>query len=212
MKHSINQTLFAYWNDVRQDRPAPRRFEIEPSQIAAILPNTFILERVDSETFRFRLGGTSLCEIFRKELRETNFIAAFDESDHSTVERLLTSVTLHCGVGTLDIETSTNDGRTATFEILLLPLVHTHGSIDRVLGSIAPKESPDWLGAEDLASWQLLASKVIWPDGRALPSMDSLQRQAPFMPHIRKARIVRSERRQFRVYDGGLTKSPSNET
>jgi hypothetical protein len=30
------------------------------------------------------------------------------------------------------------------------------------------------------------------------------QRQAPFKPHIRKSRIVRSDRRQFRVYDGGL--------
>lgn len=35
----------------------------------------------------------------------------------------------------------------------------------------------------------------------------SLERQAPFLPQIRKSRIVRSDRRQFRVYDGGLDKT-----
>ena len=34
--------------------------------------------------------------------------------------------------------------------------------------------------------------------------------QSPFQAHIRNARIVRSERRQFRVYDGGLSKNPTD--
>ena len=50
---------------------------------------------------------------------------------------------------------------------------------------------------------------IVWPDGEpdGRPLGDMLHRQVPFLPHVRKARIVRSERRQFRVYDGGLTKA-----
>ncbi|MEO1694679.1 MAG: PAS domain-containing protein, partial [Pseudomonadota bacterium] len=47
MKHSTSHSLYAYWNEVRDGRPAPRRFEIEPSRIAHILSETLILERVD---------------------------------------------------------------------------------------------------------------------------------------------------------------------
>ena len=207
MKQKISQTLFAYWNEVRQDRAAPRRFEIEPSQIAGILPHTFILERVDSETFRYRLAGTGLCEAFRQELRDTNFLAGFTGDDRADVERLLSSVTLQCGAGVLEFEAKGSEAHSLIFEVILLPLVHTRDCVDRVLGAIAPVTVPEWLGTETLSDWRLMSNDVIWPTGRPQPPSGSPHRQLPFQPHIRKARIVRSERRQFRVYDGGLSKA-----
>ena len=206
MKQKISQTLYAYWNDVRQDRAAPRRFEIEPSQIAGILPHTFILERVDSETFRYRLAGTGLCEAFSQQLRETNFLAGFAGDDRAAVERLLSSVTLQCGAGVLEFEATGTDAHALVFEVVLLPLVHTRDCVDRVLGAISPASIPEWLGSEVLDDWRLTSSDVIWPQGHPQPAAAAPERQNPFHPHIRKARIVRSERRQFRVYDGGLTK------
>jgi hypothetical protein len=210
MKQKINQTLFAYWNEVRRDRLAPRRFEIEPSQIASILPNTFILERIDSETFRYRLAGTAICEAFRREFRDSNFLEGWAEDDRVSIERLLAVVTQQGGVGRLDTVASTADGRKLAFEVVLLPLVHTHDTIDRVLGAISPENAPDWLGVEPLTAKRLRHIEVIWPNGRPQTIIDALHRQVPFLPHIRKARIVRSNRRQFRVYDGGLSK-PGND-
>lgn len=205
MKHSISQTLYAYWNDVRRGRPAPRRFEIEPAHIASILPHTFILERIDSETFRYRLAGTALAEMFRVELREANFLENFEPECRATVERLLATVTLHCGAGVLACTASAADGRQVDFEVVLLPLVHTRGGVDRVVGALSPAEHVDWLGSEVLNAWSLVDSLVIWPDGHPQPLADPVGSQVPFLPHIRRARIVRSERRQFRVYDGGLS-------
>mgnify|MGYP002386686614 CR=1 FL=1 len=74
MKHKTSQSLYGYWNEVRRGRLAPRRFDIEPSRISQILPATFILERVESERYLFRLAGTRLCEIFAREFRGTNFV------------------------------------------------------------------------------------------------------------------------------------------
>ena len=212
MKQKINQTLYAYWNEVRQDRAAPRRFEIEPSQIASILPHTFILERVDSETFRYRLAGTGLCETFGQELRDTNFLSSWSGDDKAAVERLLASVTLHCGAGVLEFEAEGASSGTLGFETILLPLVHTRDSVDRVLGAVCPTARTDWSGSEAMSNWALKSSDVIWPNGRPQPMIDALHRQVPFLPHIRKARIVRSERRQFRVYDGGLTNSKDKQS
>lgn len=152
MKQKTNQTLFNYWNKVRDQRLAPRRFEIEPSQIAAILPATFILERVDGETFRFRLAGTAICDAFGQDFRDTNFLSGWTETDRIAIERLLSVVTLHGGVGVLDIEVSNERDansiipvRSLRFEVVLLPLFHTRDVVDRVLGAMTPLTTPDWL-------------------------------------------------------------------
>lgn len=207
MKHKASQTLYAYWNDVRGERMAPRRFEIEPSQIGGILPQTFILERSDSETFRFRLAGTAICEAFGREFRDTNFLDGWAEDDRVTLERLLAVVTQQGGVGMVDIAASAPGRPDVNFEVIVLPLVHTRDSVDRVLGAMSPMTLPDWLGHEVLTQRKLLRTDIIWPNGRPQSILDALHRQAPFLPHVRNARIVRSERRQFRVYDGGLGKT-----
>lgn len=203
MKHHTTQTLFNYWNDVRQDRLAPRRFEIEPAQIAPILPYTFILERRDAATYRFRLAGTAICDAFGQEFRETNFLDGWPPDDRISLERHLAVVSQQGGVGLLDVKGATEHQRSAAFEVILLPLVHSHDTIDRILGAIAPLEPPDWLGYEVLSTRALITSTIIWPNGKPQSVLDLMHRQAPFLPHVRKARIVRSERRQFRVYDGG---------
>ena len=207
MKQKNSQTLYTYWNEVRRDRLAPRRFEIEPSQIGAILPNTFILERSDSATFRFRLAGTAICEAFGQEFRDTNFLEGWADDDRVSLERQLAVVTQQGGVAVIDIEAFARTGQSAIFETILLPLVHTRDTVDRVLGAMTPQTVPDWMGHEVLSARKVLRSEIIWPNGRPQSVLDASHRQAPFLPHVRKARIVRSERRQFRVYDGGLGKT-----
>jgi len=216
MKHKITQTLYSYWNEVRKDRLAPRRFEIEPSQIGTILPHTFILERTDSHTYRFRLAGTAICDAHGQEFRDTNFLDGWSDDDAITLERLLGVVTNQGGVGVLEIDASPVSGAKAkssareavAFELVLLPLVHTRDTVDRILGSLTPLDPPAWLGQQALSHKHLLRSELVWPNGRPQSVLDALHRQAPFLPHVRKARIVRSQRRQFRVYEGGLSKSP----
>ena len=210
MKHSTSQTLYTYWNDVRGERIAPRRFEIEPSRIAGILPQTFILERINSDSFRFRLAGTGICEQFGREFRDTNFLEGWSAADRLTIARNLAVVTQQGAVGVFVVEASSHPRRKAMFEILVLPLTHTREAIDRFLGSISPIETPDWLGTEVFGTKRLISQELIWPNGRPQSVIDKLRRQVPFLPHVRGARIVRSDRRQFRVYDGGLSKPDSD--
>ena len=57
MKLRTNQTLYAYWNELRAGRIAPRRLEVEPSRINSVLAETFMLERASPSTYRYRLAG-----------------------------------------------------------------------------------------------------------------------------------------------------------
>ena len=211
MKHQTSQILYAYWNEVRGNRIAPRRFDIEPARIGSILPETFILERIDNDTHRFRLAGTKIFEAFGIEFRGTNFSDLWSGNDQATVKTLLASLTTGGCVGRLAFEGRTIEKRRAEFEAVLMPLTHNSHIIDRIVGSISCIAAPAWLGTVRLDQRVLIENELIWPNGplREPGALD--ERQAPFAPQLRAARLVRSERRNFRVYEGGLSKVDTDE-
>jgi hypothetical protein len=205
MKQKTSQILYAYWNDVRGTRVAPRRFEIEPARIAPILPETFILERVDADTYVYRLAGTKLCEQFGAEFRGTDFFDGWQDADRKT---LISAVVESCqqgGVLVMDIDAGPLDQTLprATFEVALMPLVHTTSAVSRYLGSMSAVNPPAWLGAERLVSRTLRSHSVTWPDGHPSLAGDRYRNQVPLLASLAGARLVKSERRTFRVLDGG---------
>ncbi len=204
MREVISQTLYSYWNDIRAGRLAPKRFEVEPAQIAGMLPDTFILERIDADTSRFRLAGTRICEMFGAEFRGVNIVDLIAPEDRARLKRDIAAIARQGAVGKFVIGCQTASGKTARMEMLLLPLTHMSDSIDRFLGSISPIDRPSWLGHERLVRTNIVSGELVWPDGRPHAFIAGQQHQAPFHPAMTDARIVRFDRRQFRVYDGGL--------
>jgi hypothetical protein len=211
MKQKTSQTLYAYWNALRGDRLAPRRFEIEPARIASILPETFILEQTGDidrpfgASYMFRLAGTRICEQFGVEFRGANFLDLWDELERADLEANLAEIASLGGGGVLTFGAMNASGRGATFEALILPLMHTKPTADRFLGAISCVDLPIWLGSERLVSQHVLNWDTIWPGGRTPARLE--QHQAPFAAELSGGRIVRSDRRQFRVLDGGLGKT-----
>lgn len=205
MRDVISKALYGYWNEIRGSRVAPKRFEIEPSQIAGMLPDTFILEKIDSETSRFRLAGTRICEAFGAEFRGLNILDMFGDEDRVTLQRQISVIARQGAVGVFTFASVNPSGQAVRWEMLVLPLVHLHNDVDRFLGSIAMLDHPGWLGHEPLSKHRMLTYDLVWPDGRPHAMIDATGRQAPFMAEMREARIVRSDRRNFRVYDGGLS-------
>ena len=203
MKQRTSHILFSYWNDVRGDRLAPRRFEIEPSCIATILAETFILERVDSRTYAFRLAGTKICEQFGMEFRGRNFLDLTGASDRGALEQDLAAITDQGAAGVLEFEACDPSGRPVRFEALVLPLTHGRQGVTRYLGAISAIEPPPWIGFEALKPHALLSHTLFWHDGRPHAVHERTNRQAPFVPELAAAKIVRFNRRHFRVLEGG---------
>jgi hypothetical protein len=204
MKQRTVQTLYAYWNAIRAGRVAPRRLEVEPSRIGSILPETFMLERVGSASYRYRLAGTRLCEIFGTELRGTDILAGWSAIDRATVAGNLASTCEQGAATLLTIEAGAEPARRVQLEVIMLPLLHSSNAIDRVIGAMSPLSSPHWLGYEHLTAKRLLRHDLIWPDGRPRAVLDRIGTQAISRPGAPAMRTVGSERRRlFRVLDGG---------
>jgi hypothetical protein len=208
MKHRTSRALFAYWDSVRAEQIAPQRFEIDPSRISAILPYTFILERIDSETLRYRLAGTRMCEIFGSELRGTNFLDGWSVKDRMSLLRQVSVLSSQGAVLNLYVKLGAFDNEAVECEVLLLPLMHTTRTISRVLGALSPLSMPEWLTERPIRSKSILANELVWPgrDAHAVIARVPDDR-APDVMRERPARIVRSQRRQFRVVDGGRSRS-----
>ena len=202
MKQPTTQLLYQYWNDLRGSRLAPTRFEIEPTRLASVLSETFILERNAADSFTFRLAGTRVCEQFGRELRGENFIE-FAIDDLGGIVKGLEAVTTLGAVLHAEIEATTSDGRVAVFEAIVLPLIHPTDEVTRYLGSLTAIDPPLWLGAQPLISSWVATHTLIWPDGRPRSLAGVAARQLPFAPELAAARIVRSAHRQFRILDGG---------
>jgi len=165
MKHERTKALYQYWDGVRGKRRAPRRLEIEPGAIAPLLPNVFILERVDPATYRIRLAGTHLCGYCGHELRGRLFTSLWPEEEREAVRSLLHSVTEDAAGAVAGLEGREPQGRSASFELLLLPLATTQGVCERVIGAISALDQPYWLGNWPIVAWNLKSTRILWPDG-----------------------------------------------
>jgi hypothetical protein len=217
MRHPATQALYAYWNELRGERPAPRRLEIQPARIADVLLDTFILERAERAAFRFRLAGTRVTKRFGLQLRSQDFLSSWGEGDRALLEHHLTAIADLGRVGLFTGEADlllgpeeTDAAKPYLFELLVLPLVHTGQAIDRLLCHLVPLEALDAPRDRSIRSLRLLAAEAVWPDGAPQDPAAFSDRQPPLGPHVRVARIVRQGRRQFRVYQGGLDDSPAD--
>lgn len=208
MQQMTTRNLYSYWNGVRNCRIAPRRFEIEPMKIAALLPETFIVECAGLKDFRFRLAGTRLCEYFGRELRGHGLLDIWQEADRIALRKILHRIVLDADIGTVVFDSITDDGRTVRFEMLLLPLIHNGASINRLMGSISAVDTPQWLGSRALVRHAIVDMEVHAPANETSGPATAPTESADIVP----LSIIHQGQRRFRVYDGGLMDPPSAPT
>ena len=166
MKQDGSIALFRYWNRLRGERGAPTRTEIEPSDIKTLLADTFILERDTRGEAVFRLAGTRLCATYGRELKGFSFPSMWLEKDQPLMARLACGVFESKTIVVVTFEGASRSGRSAAFEMLILPL---DGGVSnpRCLGVMSASQKPFWLGADPLVRATIDSVRVIDPDREA---------------------------------------------
>jgi hypothetical protein len=193
MQQRTLQILYTYWNGLRAGRVAPLRLEIDPSRIGAILPEIFLLERMDAATYCYRLAGTRLCEMFGSELRGSNLLDGWSTPDRAALAGDLALICERGAAIRIVLEGSADGERRVQVEAAFLPLMHAEGAISRVIGAMSAVASPHWLGHDPLRARRLLSHELIWPDGRPNAAFVKMPPQGS----------AGGLRRGFRVLDGG---------
>jgi hypothetical protein len=130
--------LYDYWTRQRGERAVPLRSAIEPADIAAILPDIFILEHSRLQDPRFRLAGTRFCAQFGRELKGIAFDALFAPDQRNRVARIVENVMAHSAPATMQVQLVDGVLDTTDAEIVLLPLASKGRTADRIVGAFAP--------------------------------------------------------------------------
>ncbi len=162
MKLAGSIALFHYWNQLRGERSAPQRTEIEPADIRQLLADTFILEKDTRGEAVFRLAGTRLCAAYGRELKGFSFPSLWRHKDQRLVARLLDNVFDNHSAILIGYEAISLGGRTLPFELLALPLESGTGNA-RCLGVASPAHKPFWLGADAVGDAVIETLRIIDP-------------------------------------------------
>ena len=116
MKQPSSRNLYAYWNELRGNRNAPDRAEIDPRAIRTILPDVFLLGFDASQRYPMRLAGMAVCALFGRELRDTSFLDLCSGETEPTMAKLLQYV-IEDATGSVTIVTGYNEtGQTLDLE------------------------------------------------------------------------------------------------
>lgn len=162
--------LYAYWNQLRGARSAPERSDVDPGAIRGVLADTFMLDFDGERGFPFRIAGSRANALFLKELRGLPFLNLWRDADREELDLIL-----HCvadeaqpfligaearpaGLGTLDVE------------IILLPLRHHGLTHSRVLGGLALRAAPAWIGLTGTGRIALTSLRALELPAHDLPA------------------------------------------
>ncbi|MFS8049559.1 PAS domain-containing protein [Rhizobium sp. BR 314] len=162
MRQKTSTEIFTYWEQIRGNADAPLRRLIQPSAIGHILPELFILENTADDNPRFRLAGTTICNLMGREIRGEDFAALWAGSQQEDPVRIAAGVMAHVVPAMIHATGYCVSGRSAAFEMMLMPLRSSSDTCDRLLGCLAPATPAAWLGNDCLEFLALDRTRLLY--------------------------------------------------
>ena len=133
MFHSNTQTLIDYWRGQGGYRGLPTRAQIDPAAFPKLLPQVFILGRVNTGFYPIRLAGGFVADLHKRNLKGLNGLSLFSERNRLTLHTALETARRRPEPVVATVEAFT-DQASLPMEVLFAPLAGADGSPERFLG------------------------------------------------------------------------------
>ena len=133
------QELTAYWRKLATKAGSiPNRTDFDPIAIPAILPSVFLIERLEENTYRFRLLGTEFADRGVSDMTGIKLQRDDTKAGQRPIFGLLDRVLdTPCGLHFLGVEQS-EQGRQSLVEYVALPLLDSNGAPKYIVGNASP--------------------------------------------------------------------------
>jgi hypothetical protein len=163
--HPGTRMLYRYWEAIRAENAAPNRVDLDLAQVSSIVPNLLMLERDHMRhSFKWRLAGTQVCELYRKQLTGTDVLAGWDRFERETIKKLLDTVVTGLQPCLMRYRITTNLDQVIGVEMIGLPLHARNGSRFHVFGGIFPFREISGLAYDAVKDLELSSTRTIWTD------------------------------------------------
>ncbi len=129
--------FYDYWQNMRHGTDVPRRSEIDPRGIEALLANAFVAEKIAPGLARMRIAGTHLSDLLGMEVRGMPVSAFIAPSHRDELAGLLVDVFERPATLQIELVSPGHMGKPAlTGTLVMLPLRSDLGDISRALGCL----------------------------------------------------------------------------
>jgi len=163
MKQPVTRELFGYWNALRGSRLAPMRDDIDPGAIRSHLADIFLLTFDVAQAHPFRLAGSSVCELFGRELKHNAFASLWSPVSKPAIATLLHDISEDKAGAVAHVVGHNGENQTLDLEMILLPLIDRTEHTARLLGGLAPFGAPYWIGSRAIAAIDLAEVRYVGP-------------------------------------------------
>lgn len=161
MRQKATRDLYDYWNDLRGERAAPERAEVDPAALGPMLGDIFMLEIDQARRYPVRISATRLNRLFDCQLRGRSFIDLWRVQERAQMARLCATVSDDT-VAVVAGLTAAPDGEAPVhLEMLLLPLRHRGKTHARILGTMVPAGTVSWQGLVPVAQLSLASMRIV---------------------------------------------------
>ncbi len=182
-----NQALLQHWDSFRTGNPAPRRSDLDLRQMRRLLPGMFIAESDGLEGYTWRLAGTGICHLFRREMTGRDFLGGWMSFERGVMTRFLAGVTEDYRQVSFRLRLNTDRGQRIHLEMLALPLIAADGVTTQILGGFSPLEDSQIQIYSKISEMELTSARFLSP-----------------LDLGRDAETPLEARRKFRMIEGGL--------
>lgn len=197
MLHPGSRQLFRYWETLRAEKAYPRREDVDFAAIKAVMPDLVIIERDHlRKSFRYRLAGSRVCELFGLNLTGSDVFAAWDHFETDVIRRHLEIALTRFQPGVIRMRLTTDREQQMAAELVVLPVQMQSSNRVQLIGGMFPFRPAAGLGHTAITARELVSARVIWTEHQgALPVQPE-----PIFSNAGERPVSRN----FRLIDGGL--------
>lgn len=178
--HPGSRALFRTWDSMRLAAALPRREDIDLTRLRSEITNLFIIERAAGPAgFRWRLSGTGITEIFRRDLTGRPVLDGWDRFERSVIERFLNGVAEELQPCVLRFRLHTDESHLIGTELLALPVAARSGGV-HIFGGLFAFRDTSMLTYGRIAAMELSGARGVWSEH--LPREESPKPASPFRP------------------------------
>jgi hypothetical protein len=163
--HPGSRLLFCQWEAMRAARPCPNREDFSLTAVRDIVPDLAILERDHiRKTFRFRLAGTRVCDLYKTNLTGTDALSGWDSFEQDVVSKHLLQTMINMQPTLLRARLTTDTKQQVAVEAILLPIRKRASEGIEILSGYFPFRQALSLGHNAIVGRELLAIRSIWTE------------------------------------------------
>jgi hypothetical protein len=138
MFHSNTELLIDYWRAKKGRAALPARVQVDPSEFAALLPQTFIAGRSGAGIYPLRLAGEFMVELHGRGLRGEDLAHLWIRQHRLELTAALEAALRDPEPVVISAEGRADDGPLLRLEVLFAPLSGPSGRPDRFIGLYQP--------------------------------------------------------------------------